>query len=50
MSESRACGLPFEAGDRAVAYTARQELDLERPTSGAGLTVAVIEHIRHYRV
>jgi transposase len=44
-----ACGLPFEAGDRAVTYTARQELDLERPASGAGLTVAVIEHIHYAR-
>jgi hypothetical protein len=44
-----ACGLPFEAGAPAVAYTARQELDLERPTSGAGLTVAVIEHMHYAR-
>jgi len=42
-------GLPFEAGAPAVAYTARQELDLERPASGAGLTVAVIEHTHYAR-
>ena len=44
-----ACGLPFDAGAPAVAYTARQELDLARPASGAGLTVAVIEHIHYAR-
>jgi transposase len=44
-----ACGLAFEAGAPAVAYTARQELDLERPASGAGLTVAVIEHVYYAR-
>jgi transposase len=40
----RACGLPFEAGAPAVAYTARQELDLERSPTSAGLRVSVIEH------
>jgi hypothetical protein len=44
-----ACGLPFEAGAPAVAYTARQELDLERPATGAGLMVAVIEHVHYAR-
>jgi transposase len=44
-----ACGLLFEAGAPAVAYTARQELDLERPASGAGLTVAVIEPSHYAR-
>lgn len=44
-----AWGLPFEAGAPAVAYTARQELDLERPATGAGLRVAVIEPVHYAR-
>jgi hypothetical protein len=41
----RACGALFEAETPAAVYTARQELNLERPAQGVGIQVAVIEHV-----
>jgi transposase len=44
-----ACATPFEDGSPARAYTARQELDLERTAAGAGWQGVVIEHVYYTR-
>jgi hypothetical protein len=37
--------VPFEAETPVAVYTARQELNLERPAPGVGLHVAVIDQV-----